>query len=153
MQRRRLQADFQSLPLIPRFLDVRSTSTNDPKLLRIAAFRWRQKINLCRSPMRNSMGKAKIISPHRQLRERLDGGIISGEPEYTSSSFEGTEVDLVDRVFTYAKKWDIILMVAAAVAAVGSGVVSCIPRERHWPSQRCALWQMSASSSVDRHGI
>lgn len=38
----------------------------------------------------------------------------------------GPESDL-ERVFTYAKKWDFLLMAAAAIAAVGSGVVSPLP--------------------------
>lgn len=31
------------------------------------------------------------------------------------------------RCFTYAEKWDFLMMAAAAIAAIGAGVVSIVP--------------------------
>lgn len=61
------------------------------------------------------------------LRERPDGETILGKPsETTYTDPLRSEADSRPRVFTYAKRWDYFLLVAAGIAAIGGGIVSFV---------------------------
>ena len=52
---------------------------------------------------------------------KMAPALANGPPER-----EATAKDYI-RIFSYAKKWDYLLLVAAAIASIGAGTVSCPP--------------------------
>lgn len=69
----------------------------------------------------------------KSLRERPDGETISGKAKSHRLLFDGLKLTSGARVFTYAKRWDYFLLVAAGLAAIGGGIVSLVAfEERPW---------------------